>query len=101
MPILTKMIQTCGACPSQWDGWDANGTYYHFRYRWGCLRVDTAPTEEDWDSPIAIAYGAEPTGKCETIYCEELGDDFDGFMSYEDLKTHLSKTLTLPDHEER
>jgi len=32
---LTKAIQTCMACPSQWDAWDAEGYYYYLRYRSG------------------------------------------------------------------
>lgn len=32
---IVKAICTCAACPSQWDAWDADGTYYYLRYRWG------------------------------------------------------------------
>jgi hypothetical protein len=97
MITITKMTETCGGCPSQWDGWDEDGAYYYFRYRWGYLRVDRSPTEEDWDSPLAVAYGAEPSGKCETIFGEQVGDGFDGIMSYEALKGHLTNLLKLPE----
>jgi hypothetical protein len=93
---IVKMVETCGGCPSQWEGWDDEGAYYYFRYRWGYLRVDTAPTEKDWDSPLALAYGAKPTGKCETIYGEQIGDDMDGFMTYSDLTEALKSIVNLP-----
>jgi hypothetical protein len=38
---LTRIEQTCPACPSQWDAWDADGTYYYIRFRWGLLTVST------------------------------------------------------------
>lgn len=31
--ILTKVVETCGACPSQWDAWDLDGNYWYLRYR--------------------------------------------------------------------
>jgi len=91
MITITKMTETCGGCPSQWDGWDEDGAYFYFRYRWGYLRVDTAPTEKDW------TYGGTPSGKCETIFGKQIGDGMDGIMSYEALKIHLNGVLELPD----
>lgn len=32
---LVRVVQTCSACPSQWDGWTATGDYVYMRYRWG------------------------------------------------------------------
>lgn len=37
MRVITKLIQTCEACPSQWDAWLVDGTYLYIRYRWGVL----------------------------------------------------------------
>lgn len=43
MITLVKVKQTCQACPSQWDAWDDEGTYYYLRYRWGTgLLFDSA-----------------------------------------------------------
>jgi hypothetical protein len=41
---LTRAVQTCWACPSQWDAWDADGRYYYLRYRsgHGSVRADGA-----------------------------------------------------------
>lgn len=33
--ILVRAVQTCHACPSQWDAWDADGRYWYLRYRSG------------------------------------------------------------------
>ena len=93
---IVKMIETCGGCPSQWDGWDDEGAYYYFRYRWGYLRIDKSPTQEKWVSGLAIAYGAEP-GESVTIYGEQLGHEMDGILGYSDLKGHLSDLMALPD----
>lgn len=32
---LTRVVETCGGCPAQWDAWDAEGTYYYLRFRYG------------------------------------------------------------------
>lgn len=37
---LTRAVQTCYACPSQWDAWDADENYYYLRYRWGVGTVE-------------------------------------------------------------
>lgn len=33
--VLAKAVQTCFACPSQWDAWDTEGNKYYLRYRFG------------------------------------------------------------------
>jgi hypothetical protein len=32
-PAIVRANQTCYACPSQWDAWDADGSQYYLRYR--------------------------------------------------------------------
>lgn len=48
--VLVKAVQTCLACPSQWDAWDADGTYYYLRHRNGRGSVDSFadPNPETW-----------------------------------------------------
>jgi hypothetical protein len=46
--VLVRVHQTCMACPSQWDAWDANGQYYYLRYRYGRGTVETASSEQDY-----------------------------------------------------
>lgn len=92
---IVKMVETCGGCPSQWDGWDDQGVYYYFRYRWGFLRIDKAPKQEEWVSGLAVAYGADP-GPTETIFGEQIGDGMDGIMSYEELDRAVAGFMKLP-----
>lgn len=35
MTTIVKAIQTCFACPSQWDAWTDDGRYLYLRYRHG------------------------------------------------------------------
>jgi hypothetical protein len=37
---VTDVVQTCEACPSQWDAKTEDGKYVYIRYRWGSLTVD-------------------------------------------------------------
>lgn len=40
MIVIGRIIQTCSACPSQWDAWTPEGDYLYLRYRWGVGTVD-------------------------------------------------------------
>lgn len=48
---LARVVQTCGACPSQWDAWTADGQYLYLRYRFGVGTVDAydGPDSDSWD----------------------------------------------------
>jgi hypothetical protein len=83
MITIVKMTETCGGCPSQWDGWTEDGAYFYFRYRWGYLRVDSH----------------DPDNRATTIFGKQIGDELDGCMSYEALKFHLNGVLDLPETE--
>lgn len=48
LPALVRVVQTCPACPSQWNAWDAAGQYYYLRYRGGRGTVETAASEQDY-----------------------------------------------------
>lgn len=47
MLTLVRIIQTCIACPAQWDAWDAEGNYYYLKYRGGHGQVRQYETA-DW-----------------------------------------------------
>lgn len=79
-PKIIKIVRTCAACPSQWDGWDKDGTYFYFRYRHGVLRVDR---EEE-----------------RAISKKEIVQGPDGFMTYDELKDHLKDVMDLPEQED-
>jgi hypothetical protein len=73
---LRKLERTCFACPSQWDAETEDGRILYIRYRYGCLRVDM--------------------GGCggETVYCQHVGDDMDGFMDDEEMLELTGMVLT-------
>ena len=92
---ITQIARTCNACPSQWEGYDAEGNYYYFRYRGGHLRVDAIPNQEDWVSPIQERFGGERSSEQQTIFSEQIGDGFDGFMTLEKLCGHVSNIMNI------
>lgn len=60
LPALVRAVQTCSACPSQWDAWDADGQYYYLRYRGGRGTVETATSakgyvDESAPGPVLVA----------------------------------------------
>jgi hypothetical protein len=44
---VTELAQTCGACPSQWEGRTRDGGHIYVRYRHGQLRIGVGATESD------------------------------------------------------
>lgn len=66
---IVKAVQTCGACPAQWDAWTDDGKYVYVRYRWGYLSV-------------SYDVMGEP------ILEKVVGDEYDGVMSFEELVEH-------------
>ena len=48
--VIVRAVQTCTACPSQWDAWTADGQYLYLRYRGSRGTVDTYadPNSETW-----------------------------------------------------
>lgn len=96
MITITRAVQTCMACPSQWDAWDADGNYYYLRYRHGCGQVTQYQTP-DWVS-------APWTRTSENVYegneqfirhiaSFEYGDDLDGSITLDEFARHAGITL--------
>jgi len=78
---ITELKQTCTACPSQWEGKAEDNSHFYARYRWGTLRVEL-------EQRVMIT--------------KQIGDDLDGHLSYEALKSHVCSMFELPDYcEER
>ena len=76
---LAHLVQTCSACPSQWDAWDEHGTYYYVRFRWGFLSVN----RRDVDG--------------EEVFGEQISDGLDGWLSTEDMLARTGMVLTTPE----
>lgn len=48
---LARVVQSCRACPSQWNAWDAEGQYYYLRFRCGRGTVESAASPADYVNP--------------------------------------------------
>lgn len=44
--VVSRVVQTCFACPAQWDAWTPEGEYLYLRYRWGVGTVDDGDGNE-------------------------------------------------------
>jgi hypothetical protein len=67
---LKNIVQTCYACPSQWNAWTEDGKLVYIRYRYGHFRVDVSG---------------------ETVYEESIGDGLDGVLSQEQMLAIVEK----------
>lgn len=60
---LTRVVQTCWGCPSQWDAWDEGGDYYYLRFRFGQGTVDTGASQSSsWVRFAEFSYGDDMAG---------------------------------------
>lgn len=77
--IVEEIIQTCSACPSQWEGNLKDGRMFYARYRWGRLTIELskAPTTDVFKAMCEDA---------DLIYNKNLGDEYDGVLDTNELK---------------
>lgn len=66
-PVIVRAVETCCACPSQWNAWTADGTYLYLRYRGGIGSVSLTPGGE----PV-ITFGSPSLDG--SIYLDEFCD---------------------------
>lgn len=88
---VIKIVNTCPACPSQWEGLTDTNQQIYFRYRWSELTVELGEIGD-----------MSRFGGVSGNYIFELdyGDSgFDGSMDYETLKPLVEKEIKLPDVE--
>lgn len=88
---VVNVMRTCWACPAQWEGETDSGQFVYARYRGGHMRVDVAQTEEMWGSSPHRDF---------TVYREDFGGPFDGYITFEELKQHTAGVLEWPASEE-
>ena len=87
-PLTVKTCeQTCKWCPSQWEGSTVDGRPIYARYRHGYLSVLVGRVGQPIDD--AIRSDREIVGLA-------IGDDLDGFMTYQDLKRYTRGVVTWP-----
>lgn len=60
MSRLVRVVETCHACPSQWDAWTTEGQYLYLRYRHGIGSVEEQPSNDldtwDMDRPPLVEW---------------------------------------------
>lgn len=79
MLIVVEMNRVCFACPSSWDGKTDDGQSLHFKYRYGTLTV--------WkDSEVNLRDE-------NIIYRQQIGDEMDGVLDYDDLRRAMLKMM--------
>jgi len=87
---LVRAVQTCMACPSQWDAWDAEGYYYYLRYRSGHGTITRYGGPDGLGSEAAW-------NRFEGVLISEFtyGHPLDGFISLEEF-AHLAGIALAP-----
>lgn len=74
--IITEVTQTCGACPSQWEGKLEDSRTFYVRYRWGYLSVCVSPGPTD---------SMDEAVRGEEVYGAQLGREFDGCLDWDEV----------------
>ncbi|GAA2199902.1 hypothetical protein [Streptomyces bangladeshensis] len=63
---LARVVETCCACPSQWDAWTTDGQYLYLRYRHGIGSVEAQPSNDpdtwDLDRPPLVEWDDDAGG---------------------------------------
>lgn len=88
--IIKDLVQTCGACPAQWEFRTFEDRPVYVRYRWGYLSIRIGGAGEDIDSAVAG----------EEIYGEHLAGEWDGVIEEEkiiEIVSGLSNKLPKED----
>ena len=76
---VKNLTMTCGACPSQWEGWSEDGDFLFVHYRYGILYVEKGG---------------------ERIFYQEIGDSFDGIMSTDEMLDYTGLELVSDESNE-
>lgn len=86
-PKVVALKKTCTACPSQWEGTLEDGRLIYARYRHGALSVGIG---EDIDQAVHNGWTDD------ALYVDYVGDGFDGYMDFAELRAHLYGLLEFP-----
>jgi len=84
--IVKNLIQTCEACPSQWEFRTSGNRYCYVRYRWGILSIRIGPP--DSKDVMDAVMG-------DTVYYKRHGHEYDGFISW-DVVEPIVRAIDLP-----
>ena len=92
-PLIVKACeQTCKWVPAQWEGVTTDGCPIYARYRHGYLSVRVGRA----DQPIEDAIRSD-----QEVVGLVIGDELDGFMTYQDLRRHTKAVITWPPKQPR
>ncbi|MFI6304307.1 hypothetical protein ACIBCH_20750 [Amycolatopsis thailandensis] len=80
---IVKAVQTCAACPSQWDAWTDDGRYLYLRFRHGIGTVEEQP------SPVVSTWTDEEPA------VRFRHPDRDGVISLTEFAEHANLKLKL------
>jgi hypothetical protein len=87
---VNNLVQTCFACPTQYEGYTEDGRPVYIRYRWGYLSICIGKVGGN-------VYNAVDG---EEIYGEQLGDGLDGTLDENVILDILEKLDTQGGHNE-
>jgi hypothetical protein len=87
-PVVVALEKTCTACPALWEGSLEDGRTVYARYRGGALSVGVG---------AGVDKAVHNSMSEEGFYFEHVGDGFDGFMNFEELRAHLYGLLDFPE----
>lgn len=88
---VRSVMQTCEACPSQWEGRSDDGRPVYARYRFGRLTVRLGPVDGDISSAV--------TG--DVVVGLNHGEELDGTLTYEELIQLTMREIWWPAFAER
>ena len=81
LPQVIFLEQTCGACPSQWEGKLADGRGIYIRFRYGRLTLTFFEGDEYCAAP-------DETMQCHLVW--ESDDEWDGVMDTSEMMGHTN-----------
>lgn len=85
---VVKAVQTCSACPAQWDAWDSLGRYWYLRYRHGYGEARQYPQGPGW-------WEAETVEPATEVLSFEFGDSLDGYIELTEFAEKAGLRLEL------
>jgi len=95
---ISKLIRTCTACPSSWEGKTDDNRDVYIRFRWGDLSVRLGEPGIDY-----LSNNSKKTiFDMSAVLGEQISDPLDGLLEYYELQSLLSRKLgwELPEKEE-
>jgi hypothetical protein len=79
VPVITRVVLLCSACPSAWDAWDDTGRYWYLRYRYGLGKAKQYASGPDWH----LTGGPDGSEEPVRVLSFEYGHPLDGVISLE------------------